>query len=96
VMVGGRTDLTFARDGSFGRKGSGGGMNSGATTGVGVSVHGRSASAGRYQIKNYTITMTQPDGRTERKFFAFASYHTPPALDTDMMFVGDTAYVVMH
>lgn len=95
VIVGGRTDLTFSVDGSFGRKGSGGAMNTGATTGVGVSVHGRNASAGRYQIKNYTITMTQADGRTERKFFAFGSHKTPPVLDADMMFIGDRVYVVM-
>ncbi|VWX54251.1 DUF6683 family protein [Novosphingobium sp. 9U] len=95
VIVGGRTDLTFSPDGSFGRKGSGGGMNTGATSGVGVSVHGSNASAGRYQIKNYTITMTQPDGRTERKFFAFGSQKTPPALDADMMFLGDRVYVIL-
>jgi hypothetical protein len=95
VMVGGRTDLTFSSDGSFGRKGSGGGMNSGATSGVGVSAYGSNASAGRYQIKNYTITMTQPDGRTERKFFAFGSHKSPALLDADMMFIGDRVYVVM-
>ncbi|MBB4858898.1 hypothetical protein HNO88_002224 [Novosphingobium chloroacetimidivorans] len=95
VIVGGRTDISFAADGSFGRKGSRGGLNTGASTGVGVSVHGKNASAGRYRIKNYTITMTQADGRTERKFFAFGSHHNPPALDTDMMFIGDRVYVVM-
>lgn len=96
VMIGGRTDITFSPDGSFGRKGSGGGMNSGATSGgASVSVYGSNASAGRYQIKNYTITMTQPDGRTERKFFAFGSHKTPALLDQDMMFIGDRVYVVM-
>lgn len=95
VIVGGRTDIAFSPDGSFGRKGGGGAMNTGATSGVGVTVSGRNASAGRYQIKNYTITMTQPDGRTERKFFAFGSAKTPPALDTDMMFIGDRVYVEM-
>ena len=96
TIVAAQTDLTFTPDGSFMRKGSGGGSNNGQWTGASVASYARNANAGRYQIKNYTITMTQPDGSTKRQFFAFGSEQTPARLDTDIMFVGDNIYTVMH
>lgn len=96
VMVMSETDLTFAPDGRFIRKGSGGGSNSGGWTGVGVSAYSNNTNAGRYKINQYTISMTQPDGSTKRQFFAFGSQKNPARIDSDMMFIGDTVYTVMH
>jgi len=95
TIIASQTDLSFAPDGSFSREAGGGGSNSGQWTGASVATSSRSASAGRYQIRNHTITMTQPDGSTKREFFAFGSQKTPPRIDTEMMFIGDRVFTVM-
>lgn len=93
-MVVAQTDLTFLPNGSFSRKGFGGGSDSGQYTGGSVVAYGKNASVGRYEIKNHTITMTQPDGSTKREFFAFGSQKNPPIVDIDMAFFGDRVFIV--
>jgi hypothetical protein len=95
ITIGGRTDISFNPDGSFGRRSGGGAIGSGNQSGVGLGVSSRSGSQGRYTIQRHTITIAGPDGRPQRQFFAFGSKGTPAQAATNMLFLGDRAYVVM-
>ena len=88
------TRMTFARDGRFTTGDSVGAVGSGAQSGVGLSYGARRQmpAPGRYAVDRHTLVLTYPDGRTERRFFAFASSHTPPRLSRDMLFIGDRGY----
>lgn len=67
-------------------------MNSGSMSGVGSTVAARRNGAGRFSVDRYTITIERPDGRSERRFLAFGSRKSPPLVDKDMLFLGDTVY----
>ncbi|MFB0491128.1 hypothetical protein ABIE45_003714 [Methylobacterium sp. OAE515] len=93
VMIAVSNRYDFRADGTYGRGGSVGAINSGARSGVGSAVSGRRApEGGRYALDRHTLTLTAPDGRARRLFFAFASHGDPPAIDRDMIFVGDDAF----
>ncbi|AWN38930.1 hypothetical protein DK427_09725 [Methylobacterium radiodurans] len=97
VMIAVSNRYDFRADGTYGRGGSVGATNSGATSGVGSAVSGRRApEGGRYAFDRHTLTLTAPDGRVRRLFFAFASHGDPPAIDRDMIFVGDDAFTPPH
>jgi hypothetical protein len=97
VMVSAQKDWTFTADGRFQNAGTAGATNSGASTGVGSTVYSnrRMGGPGHYSIKRYTITLTYPDGHSERKFFAFGASKDPPKLDDDLIFLGSTWFVNM-
>lgn len=88
------TRMTFARDGRFTTGDSVGAVGSGAQSGVGLSYGARRQmpAPGRYAVDRHTLVLTYPDGRTERRFFAFASSRTPPRISRDMLFIGDSGY----
>ncbi|MGU3538041.1 hypothetical protein [Methylobacterium sp. A54F] len=93
VMIAVSNQYDFRADGTYGRGGSVGATNSGATSGVGSAVSSRRApEGGRYALDRHTLTLTAADGRVRRLFFAFASHGDPPAIDRDMVFVGDAAF----
>lgn len=96
LTIGSQTDLTFNPDGTFGRKSGGGAIGSGSQSGVGMGVSGRSGGAGRYAIDRYTITLTGPDGRPQRQFFAFGSKGNPAQVATNMLFLGDRVFVTLR
>lgn len=87
--------ITFSRDGGFTRGGSMAAIGSGSQSGVGIAAsRSRNMPApGRYTLDRHTLVLRLPDGRQERRFFAFASGHTPPVVSRDMIFIGGTAFV---
>lgn len=93
VMVAVSSQYDFRADGTYGRGGSVGATNSGAMSGVGSVVAGRRPpEGGRYALDRHTLTLTGPDGRPRRLFFAYGSAKDPPQLDRDMIFVGDDVF----
>lgn len=96
MTIAARNDLSFEADGRYMRASSAGAAGSGAMTGVATSTYSRqpASGVGRYRIERHTITLTEPDGRTRRQFFAFGSKKTPPQLAADMIFIGDRVFVV--
>lgn len=86
--------LNFGAGGRFTTDRFAGAMNSGNTTGVASTVRGGGKGGGTYSVDRHTLTLRHADGKTERRFFAFSSHKTPPQVDKDMIFVGDTAYVL--
>jgi hypothetical protein len=94
MTIAAQTDLSFTADGRYMRASAAGAIGSGNTTGVATSVYSQSARGiGRYRIERYTITLTEPDGKIRRQFFAFASKKSPPQPATDMLFLGDRVYI---
>lgn len=94
VMIAIQNRYTFLPGGMFSTARSTGATNNGSVNGVGSTVAANRAGQGRYTVDRYTITLTQPDGRSQRRFFAFGSEKTPPRLDKDMIFIGDTVYTL--
>lgn len=92
VMIATRSRFNFQPDGVYTTQRSTGASNSGNSTGVGSTVAASSAGEGRYRVEHHTITIEQPDGQRERRFFAFGSRKTPAQLDTGMLFIGDATY----
>lgn len=86
--------LNFGPGGRFSTSRETGALNSGNTTGVGSTVRGGARGGGSYSVDRHTLTLRHADGKTERRFFAFASHKTPPQVDKDMIFVGDTPYLL--
>lgn len=86
--------LNFGPNGRFSTSRETGALNSGNTTGVGSTVRGGARGGGTYSVERHTLTLRHADGKTERRFFAFASAKTPPQVDKDMIFVGDTPYLL--
>lgn len=88
MAIAAQSRFAFAPDGRFT-----GGTSMGAS-GAGVAAYGRRpAAGGQYRIARHTITMTGPDGRPVREFFAFGSQGTPARFDDDMLFMGDRVFV---
>lgn len=80
--------LAFSPDGRF---------TSGRSTGAlspGVTASARRGGGGRFTVSRHTLTLTHADGRTERRFFAYSSEKTPPRVDRDMIFIGDTVHTL--
>jgi hypothetical protein len=96
MTIAAQTDLSFTADGRYMRASAAGAIGSGKTSGVATSAYSSKPASGigRYRVERYTITLTEPDGKTRRQFFAFGSKKSPPQPDTSMMFVGDRVYVV--
>ena len=92
VMIATQNRFNFLPGGTYTTQRSTGASNSGASTGVGSTVAARSAGEGRFSVERYTITIERPDGRKERRFFAYGSRKTPAQLDTGMLFIGDATY----
>ncbi|MGE7414681.1 hypothetical protein [Methylobacterium tarhaniae] len=93
VMVAVSNRYDFRSDGTYGRGGSTGVMNSGATTGVGSAIGRRRApDGGRYALDRHTLTLTGPDGRSRRVFFAYGSQKDPPQPDREMAFIGGSVF----
>ncbi|MGE7418930.1 hypothetical protein [Methylobacterium tarhaniae] len=91
VAVSNRYD--FRPDGAYGRGGSVGATNSGASTGVGSALsRQRAPEGGRYALDRHTLTLTGPDGRSRRLFFAFGSQKDPPQPDREMAFIGASVF----
>lgn len=83
-----QNNVAFSPDGRFTR-----GSNMGATGADVAAYSRRAATGGQYRIARHTITMTGPDGRPVREFFAFGSQGTPARFDDDMLFLGDRMFV---
>lgn len=94
VMIASQGRYTFLPGGVFSTERSTGAMNSGASTGVGSTVAANKAGRGRFSVDRYTLVVTHANGRQERSFFAFGSEKTPPRLDRDMIFIGDSVYTL--
>ncbi|MCX8477876.1 MAG: hypothetical protein MT490_18975 [Sphingomonas sp.] len=94
VMIATNNRYNFLAGGVFTTARSTGATNSGAMTGVASSVAAKRAGQGRFAVDRHTITFTHPDGRSERRFFAFGSRKTPPQIDRGMLFIGDTVYTL--
>ncbi len=92
VMIATQNRFNFLPGGVYTTQRSTGASNSGASTGVGSTLAARAAGEGRFTADRYTITLEGPDGRRERRFFAFGSRKSPAQLDTGLLFIGDTAY----
>lgn len=92
VMIATQNRFNFLPGGVYTTQRSAGASNSGASTGVGSTLAARTAGEGRFNADRYTITFERPDGRRERRFFAFGSRRSPAQLDTGLLFIGDTAY----
>ncbi|RDE06422.1 hypothetical protein DVW87_01490 [Sphingomonas aracearum] len=92
VMIASESRYHFQPGGTYTTGRSTGAMNSGAMSGAGSTVASRRNGAGRFSAERYTITLERPDGRSERRFFAFGSQKSPPLIDKDMLFLGDTVY----
>ena len=92
-----QNDLTFAADGRYTHASSGGAIGSGSMTGVATSAYSRTPASGvgSYRIERNTITLTEPNGQTQRQFFAFGSKKIPPQPAIDMIFVGHRVFAVM-
>ncbi len=90
-----QNEITFAGDGRFTTDSDVGALGSGATSGVGVSAGSsrRMTGMGQYRLEHHSLILRHPDGRTERKFFAFGSQDDPPRVDRDMLFIGDTVFL---
>jgi hypothetical protein len=88
------TNLTFTAAGQFMRDSSMGALNSGAMSGTGVSAGSKKkmAAPGSYSLNRYTMLFRYPDGHSERRFFAYASKHSPARVDRDMIFIGSDPY----
>lgn len=71
-----------------------GATNSGASTGVGSTTTSsrRMAQPGSYTLKSHALTLTFPDGRQERRFFAYGSRRNPTQVSPGMIFIGDSVY----
>ncbi len=92
VMIATQNRFNFLPGDVYTTQRSAGASNSGASTGVGSTLAARTAGEGRFTADRYTITLEGPDGRRERRFFAFGSRKSPAQLDTGLLFIGDTAY----
>lgn len=93
VMVAVSSRYDFRSDGTYGRGGATGATNSGATTGVGSAIGRRRApDGGRYALDRHTLTLTGPDGRSRRLFFAYGSQKDPPQPDREMAFIGGSVF----
>lgn len=88
MAIAAQTNFTFAPDGRF---------TTGSSMGaVGANVAAssrRNGGPGRYRIERHSITLTGPDGRPRREFFALGSQGTPARPDADMIFIGDRVFV---
>ena len=83
----------FRPDGTYGRGGSTGATNSGATSGVSSAMgRRRPPEGGRYGLDRHTLTLTGPDGRSRRLFFAYGSEKDPPQPDREMAFIGGSVF----
>jgi len=92
VMIATQNRFNFLPGGVYTTQRSTGASNSGASTGVGSTVAARTAGEGRFSVERHTIVIEGPDGRLQRRFFAFGSRKTPAQLDTGMLFIGDATY----
>lgn len=94
MTIASSSQYAFMPDGRFSRDGSFGAIGSGQTSGVGMaaSSRNRQAAPGRYTLKDHTLTLTFPDGRQKRHFFAFGSKKAPAQLDTEMIFIDGSVY----
>ena len=66
------------------------GSQSGVSLGGGSSR--RMNGVGTYRLTRYTLETTSPDGRVQRQFFAYSSSGGNAAVDTKMIFIGDSPY----
>ena len=88
------TGIRFAPDGRFARASSFAASGSGDVSGVSSAGGSASASVGTYRLDGHRIVLSYSDGRVIDAFFGFGSEGKPPLPDTDMIFIGDTAYVL--
>ena len=88
------TGIRFLPGGRFERASSFAASGSGDVSGVSSAGGSASASAGTYRLDGHGIVLTYLDGRVVDAFFGFGSEGKPPRPDTDMIFIGDTAYVL--
>ena len=87
--------MNFTANGQFTSGTDVGALGSGSQTGVGVTTSSkrRMTSPGRYTLERHTLVMQHPDGQQERRFFAYASKHTPAQVSPNMIFIGDRGYI---
>ncbi|AFL86738.1 hypothetical protein Terro_0390 [Terriglobus roseus DSM 18391] len=86
--------MSFAADGRFNSGQDVGIIGSGNTSGVAIAGGSKKQSGvGSYRLHHHTIELRYPGGRSERRFFAYASHHDPALLDPEMVFLGDTPYI---
>jgi len=88
MAIAAQSNFTFAPDGRFAT-----GTSMGAVGATVAASSRRGGGMGRYRVERHSITLTGPDGRPRREFFAFGSQGTPARLDTDMIFIGDRVFV---
>jgi hypothetical protein len=88
MAIAAQTNYRFAPDGRFST-----GSDMGAVGANVAASSRRNGGVGRYRIERHSITLTGPDGRPRREFFALGSEGTPARPDTDMIFIGDRVFV---
>ncbi len=87
MAIAAQSRFAFAPDGRFSTATSAG------ATGANVAAYSRRGlGGGQYRIARHTITMTGPDGRPVREFFAFGSSGSPARFDDDLVFLGDRVF----
>jgi hypothetical protein len=85
--------LRFLPDGRFTSGSDFAAVGNGQTSGVTMAGGSSNANAGRYRINGYTIELRYNSGQVKSYFFAFSTSGAAAALDRDMIFIGDTAYI---
>jgi hypothetical protein len=86
--------LRFSADGRFTSGTDFAASGSGATSGVTMAGGSSRSAVGRYRVQRYHIDLIYDSGQTKSYFFGFGSSGAPPQVDRDMIFIGDTAYVL--
>lgn len=94
TMIATSNQYAFTAGGQFRIEGGVGASISGDQSGVSTTLQSETgmAAPGHYALDNHTLTLIYPDGRQERRFFAFASRKNPAVLDPGMIFMDDSSY----
>ncbi len=85
---------TFGSDGRFTEGTDFAATGSGAVSGVTMAGGASSARTGRYRLTRYSIELVYDSGKRARYFFTFGSTGEPLQLTREMLFLGNTAYVL--
>jgi hypothetical protein len=85
--------ITFFPDGRFASRRDFAATGSGEYSGTSMAGGGGSAADGTYAISGHRIVLHHSDGRVEDMFFGFGGKGRPQRQDTEMIFLGDTAWV---
>jgi hypothetical protein len=86
--------LRFLPDGRFTSGTDFAAVGSGEVSGVTMAGGSSRSTSGRYRMSGYHIELIYDSGQKKSYFFGFGSSGAPPTVDRDLIFIGDTAYVL--